>query len=93
MSNLSKFGKTVSHSIGLPPRILEKPVALSIVKLVTSKEYPFLLRDFATLAADSPVPINKMCFFLSIPAFSSAIFTAISPRETTFSPIPVVSLI
>ena len=39
------------------------------------------------MPAVSPVPMSRTFFLPSIPAFSSAILTAISPIESTFSPI------
>ena len=43
------------------------------------------------MAAVSPVPIRRTCF-LSIPVFSSAVFTAISPIDTNPSLISEDSL-
>ena len=73
--------------------IVVKPVARVKVLLVTSNGIPFVLRVFASMAADSPVPIINTFFLESSPAFSSTSFTATSPNETTSFAIPVVSRI
>ena len=93
MSNLSNVDKALLNSIGVPPNILEKPVARSIVILVTLNFLSLLLRGLAIKAAASPVPISRTFFFSSNPTFSYAVLIARSPRDVIPLLISVESLI